>query len=97
VALPPLETKTVCDGLSGVDIVSVNATAVADNPITGTPTTTKVTVTVCGELLATPDMTDTVAVYVPAESEPLVALKVSVAGAVAWFSVAVSQPLGPVP
>jgi hypothetical protein len=56
-----------------------------------------VTVTVCGLLVATPDVTGTVAVWVPAVRLPVAGWRVSVAGAVVALSVAVSQPLAPGP
>jgi hypothetical protein len=56
--------------------------------------TTRVTVTVCGLLLATLDARGTVAVYVPATRLPVVTVSVSVAGAVVPLSPAPSQPVG---
>ena len=65
--------------------------------VAGTGRRSNVTVTTRGELLAMPEVIGTVAVYSPATSDPFATPSVSVAGAVAWFSVAVSQPVGPVP
>jgi hypothetical protein len=50
--------------------------------------------TFCGLLFATPDVTATVAVYVPAARLPVVTANVSVAGAVVVFRLAFSQPVG---
>jgi hypothetical protein len=52
-----------------------------------------VTLTVCGLLLATPEATETVAVYVPAVSAPVAAVSVNVLGAVVVLRLAVNQPL----
>jgi hypothetical protein len=55
--------------------------------------TTKLTATVCGLLVATPELIDTVALYVPAVSCPVVGCTVRVAGALVVFRDALSQPL----
>lgn len=52
----------------------------------------KVTAIVFGLLLAADDTTETVAVYVPTDSDPVVTCKVIVAGAVVVFSDAVNHP-----
>lgn len=52
-----------------------------------------VTAMVLGLLLATADKTETVAVYVPAVNDPVVACKVTVAGAVVELSDFVNHPV----
>jgi hypothetical protein len=54
----------------------------------------KVTLTVWGLLLATLDVTGTVAVYVPVARLPVVAVSVSVVGAEVALKLAASQPVG---
>jgi hypothetical protein len=64
----------------------------ADKVIDGEAVIMKVTVIVLGLLFAIDDATETVAVYVPAVLDPVVACSVTVAGAVVVFSVAVNHP-----
>src|SRR6185503_6910580 len=59
--------------------------------------TTNDTLTVCGLLPATGELTCTVAVYVPAARAPVVAARVTVAGAVVVLRLAPSQPVAPGP
>ena len=59
----------------------------------GEPDTVNVTVIVRGLLLATGDVTETVAEYVPAVNDPVTACSVTVAGAVVALSDADSHPV----
>src|SRR6266850_1673386 len=99
VPLPLLLTTTVCAAGLLVPAVAENDRLLGLRVIVGVPPTVNVTEIFCG-LFVTPaavDVTATVAVYVPTAREPVVALSVTVAGAVTWFNDAVSQPDAPAP
>ena len=85
---------TVCDAGLPAPAWAVKLRLVALRWIKGAAVTVNVTATFCGLLFATPDVTATVAVYVPAAKLPVVTPNVSVAGAVVVFKLAFSQPVG---
>jgi hypothetical protein len=92
---PVLVTATEAAAGSPLPAVALNVTLVGASPIAaGGGATVNVTLTVCGELDATLDVTLTVALYVPAASEPVVACNVIVDGAVVELSDAFNQPVG---
>jgi hypothetical protein len=89
--------RSLVDARDGHEYVNVTVNVPVDvegADIVGADTaeTVKVTEIVLGLLLATVDATETVAVYVPAALDPVVACSVTVAGAVVVFSVAVNHP-----
>ena len=97
---PVLVTDTNCDPGLEPPACALNVTLVGDNPIAGAggaAVTVNVTLTVWGLLPATPEVTDTVAVYVPAARLPVVADNINNAGAVVPPRLATNHPDAPPP
>lgn len=91
---PPLVIVIDCVGGLAAPTAAAKFAVLVESVITVFAEITSVTVTVCGVLLATGDVTETVAEYVPAASPATVACSVSAAGAVVLLSAALSQLLG---
>lgn len=91
---PPFVTSTVWGVAFGPPRTAAKESAVADSLIPGASAPmVKVTDRLNGEFAALSDAMSTLAVYVPWVSEPVAALRVSVAGAVVFDSAADNQPL----
>jgi hypothetical protein len=90
---PPFVTLTVCDAGFPPPCEAVKVTLDADRMIEADEDdTVKVTEIVRGLLAADGDATLTLAEYVPAANDPVVACSVIVAGAVVVLSEAVNHP-----
>jgi hypothetical protein len=97
VSVPPpaLVTLTVLDAGFPKPLTALKLKLVGESAMAGggpTAATVHVTLTVWGLFAATPDVTDTVAVCVPAGSDPVISWAVSVEGAVVLLRVTWSHP-----
>jgi hypothetical protein len=91
---PPFVTGTVWGAGSPPNTVALNVTLVlASTIVGGGAATVNVTLTVWGLLLAPAEVTETVAVYVPAARPLVVAVNVRVLGAVVELRLVLSHPL----